>query len=148
MSKTIKILLALFIAGVVVFIGVYRYTFYKPHRNLTGEKAIAKLEAAALMSAFEANDSIANASYLDKAIEVTGVIGEVTPNGNTVTINLKVEGIDFGGIKCTLDEAEALKAQDLQPGQTISIKGQCSGWNNDEDLGIKEVSLTRCVVVK
>ncbi|MFA6403779.1 MAG: hypothetical protein WCX31_19440 [Salinivirgaceae bacterium] len=148
MSKTIKILLTLFVAGVVIGIGVYRYTFYKPHRNLTGEKPVAKLEATALMAAFEANDSLANATYLDKAVEVTGIIGEVTPNGNTFTINLKVEGVDFGGIKCTLEDAEAPKTNGLKPGQTISFKGQCTGWINDVDLGMKEVSLTRCVLVE
>jgi len=148
MSKIVKFLLAFAVIGIVFGAVMYFYTFYKPHRNLSGEKAVAKIEAAALMAAFEANDSIANDTYLDKALQVTGIIGEIIPNDNTYTINLKVEGVDFGGVKCTIDPAEAIKSEGLQLGQTVTLKGQVTGWVNDADLEMKEVSLTRCVLVQ
>jgi hypothetical protein len=144
MKNILKILLLLFIVGIIAGTGVYFYVFHKPHRNLAKEKAVASISADSLLLAFEKNETKANASYLDKAIEVTGLIDEITANKNTYTINLKVENVDFGGIKCTLDSTEVTKVSKIKPGQTISLKGQCTGWLNDADLGINEVSLTSC----
>jgi hypothetical protein len=146
MKKFWKIILILALIGLVMGGVGYMYTFHKPQRNVAVEKAVAKIEAKAFMAAFEANEADANAKYLDKAVEVTGIIGEITANENTYTINLKVEGVDFGGIKCTIDPAEAKKAEGLNPGETLTIKGQCTGWVNDSDLGMKEVSMTRCFI--
>jgi hypothetical protein len=144
LKKLFKIPLLLFVIGLMAGAGMFLYVFHKPQRNLVSEKTIASFKADSLMVTFETDETSANIKYLDKAIEVTGTIDEITPNQNTITINLKVEDVDFGGIKCTLDPGNALKANELKPGQTITLKGKCTGYINDTDLGIKEVSLSSC----
>jgi hypothetical protein len=144
MKKIIKILILLFIVGLSVGAGMFLYVFHKPQRNLAEEKTIASFTADSLLITFENNETLANANYLDKAIEVTGIVNEITANQNTLTINMKVADVDLGGVKCTFDPVDATKANEIQTGQTITLKGKCTGWINDTDIGIKEVSLSSC----
>ena len=108
----------------------------KPQRKVENEKGM-EVTAAQLVKDFQSGEANANKKYLDKAIQVRGVIAEIKNNqdGNA-TITLASDDA-FAGVFCTLKQ----KTTNLQAGSSVTIKGICSGMLTD-------VRLREAVVVK
>jgi hypothetical protein len=124
-----KIIFGALIVVVLGVIGVWFFVFYAPthfKRDVADEKGI-QLTAAALVKAYQDNESNANALYLDKPLEIKGEISEtkVDQVGNT-TLTLKSEDA-FASVFCTLKKANP----NLKPGQTVTVKGICTGFLSD-----------------
>lgn len=135
-KKILKILGLLVFAGVITggYIGYKLYT--KPHRSVEAADAI-KVQAEALVTAYETNETDANNKFLDKVLNVSGKVSEISKNqdGNTV---VTLSGSDMGGVICTLeDKAAAAPAA----GAMVNLKGICTGYLTD-------VVLARAVLEK
>lgn len=130
----------LVIAGIGIIVGsIYVYkVFNKPHRDVTQEAGVI-LSAQKLYDAFRSNEKEANTLYLDKAIELTGEVADVITNqdGKTV-VNFKTTDPMFV-INCTFKENPG----NLQPGQTITFKGICTGYIPDFNVVINEGVLVK-----
>jgi hypothetical protein len=130
-SKSLLIfVLVLIAAGVAVL-----FYLNKPNRTVANEKGI-EITAAQLVKDYQANEAEANAKYLDKALQVTGTISEVSKNQEgKVTVMLSSED-PMSGVFCTLkDDAN------LTIGFTVTIKGFCSGILSD--VRIREALVVR-----
>jgi tRNA_anti-like len=127
MKKWKKILLALIIVGIVVAGGVYYYVFVKDnHRSIAKEKGI-EVTATQLVADYKASDSLSNIKYLDKAIQVTGIVTESKPNQDSlITVTLQ-SGDVMSTVMCTLKKGETTPT----PNTTITIKGLCTGYLSD-----------------
>lgn len=126
MTKGFKITVLIFFILIVVG-GVIAYNmFTKPRRDVTNEKGIV-LTAAQLVSEYQANESAANAKYLDKPIEVTGTIAEVKENQEGKTTILLSSNDAMTGVFCTLKNTDT----SLIKGANITIKGICNGMLSD-----------------
>jgi hypothetical protein len=130
----------LIIGAVCVITGsivVYRI-YTKPHRDVSKEQGV-QLTAQKLFDAFRTNEAEANKLYLDKAIEMTGEVAEITANqdGNTV-INFKTNDPLFV-INCTFKTAPGK----LKIGETITFKGICTGYIPDANVVINEGVLVK-----
>lgn len=138
MKRWVKVLLVLIGVGIVAG-GIIAYRiFTKPHRDVTQEKGL-QLSAQALYDAFKANEASANASYLDKAIQLSGEVTEVTTNqdGNKV-VNFKTND-PFVVINCTFKTDPG----ELKPGDNIIFKGICTGYIPDANVVINEGVLVK-----
>lgn len=126
MNKKVKIAL-LVVLGCIVIGAVVAYRMWnKPHRDVATEDAL-KISAAKLVKDYQAGEPAANALYLDKAVEVTGNIADTGSNQEgQATVLLSSEDA-FTGVFCTLRE----KTGGLKPGQTVVLKGICSGMLSD-----------------
>jgi hypothetical protein len=138
MKKWLKIAL---IAGAICLVAASIaawWLFNKPHRDVTKEQGV-QLSAQNLYDAFRTNEAEANKLYLDKAIEMTGEVGEVITNqdGNQV-VNFKTNDPLFV-INCTFKENPG----ELKPGQTITFKGICTGYIPDANVVINEGVLVK-----
>jgi hypothetical protein len=129
-----KILLAVLVL-VVIAVSYGLYQWYKPHRNVQNEEAVI-VTAPALYKAFQANEK--DPRYLDKAIQVSGVITETKTNqaGKTVCI-LQTDDLIFG-INCTFT-----KNTTLQPQQQVTIKGLCTGYLSGADVVLIDCDLVK-----
>lgn len=137
MSRIILIGLALIAIGGAI--GVFMYN--KPHAELASQKADFTMTASELFAAFEANESEANATYLDKLVEVSGTVGEKTASADGGTnIILKEEGA-FSGVSCAFLAESSAALEKVEVGSSITIKGLCTGM-------LMDVSLARCVLVE
>lgn len=114
------IALLLLIAGGLVWI-----QFNKPHRDVSNESAI-KVNPDQLVALYGENEHLADSLYLDKTIEVTGIIDSVYKNqeGKPV-ISFQTED-PFYGVICTLKDSTEEKS-----GVTVTIRGICSGFLSD-----------------
>ncbi len=138
MKKWMKIVL---IIGVVCVItgGIVVYRIYtKPHRDVSQEQGV-QLTAQKLYDAFRINETEANKLYLDKAIELTGEVGEVKTNQDGKTV------VDFKTndplvvINCTFKTSPG----PLKTGETITFKGICTGYIPDANVVINEGVLVK-----
>ena len=132
----------LLIAGfLVIGLGIVAYLIYnKPHQNMQKAEADMKVNAEELFSAFASDETAANEKYLDKVLAVTGEVKSVnTSEEGTVTITLNA-GSEMFGVTCELDALSEHAKTDFQPGETITVKGICTGM-------LMDVVLVRCVVV-
>jgi hypothetical protein len=115
-------------AGLTVLIAgsAFYAIFFKPHRSVESEAAIT-VTAVGLFNEYTANETEANKKYLDKAVEVTGEIMEVTSDMQRhPVVVLATDDILFG-VRCTMTEEQA----NLKAGDTVSIKGICKGFLSD-----------------
>jgi hypothetical protein len=123
-----KIFLSILFIVIAFAAGTWYYVFeYSKthHRDVADEKGIA-VNAAQIVKEFQTNEAAANTKYLNKALEVKGVVTEIKKDqsGNT-TVSLKSDDA-FAIVFCTLKTN-----QHPDIGSNIIIKGICTGFLSD-----------------
>ena len=117
------------------------YLYNKPVADTTNIDAAFSISADDLFSQFEEDESTANSKYLGKIIEVNGKVREFSI-GDSGDLNLVLaSNSDMFGINCGLSKGQEGQYKNYKEGDSIKIKGECSGISMD-------VVLTRCVIVK
>lgn len=107
------------------------------------ESATADLQASAsaLLTAFEMDEASANTQYLDKVVQVSGVVRSSSrDDAGNVSVVLQTDN-EMSGIICQLDELTEHARTDFKPGEQVVFKGKCTGF-------LMDVVLVRCVEVK
>ena len=121
------------------------YFFWnKPHKNVSSADGI-KINAADLYQSFITDSATANTKYIDKVVEVAGVVKSISVNQQqqkVVSLQTKIDA----AVNCTMEQKDAV----IKEGATIKIKGICSGLGEgDADLGIMgDVYLIRCYIAE
>lgn len=140
MKKTIIISLLLIFLGGGIFI---YYNYNKPHRTVSNEAAVFTLSSGELFKSFDENEAEANKKYLNKAIEVSGQVGEVTKDQKGLPlIILKGQQDDFG-VSCTFRDDHIEEAAQIKKGSMVKVKGICNGGG-----GLMDVGMTACEIEK
>jgi hypothetical protein len=138
-----KILFAvLTLALVGGFIGYRMWT--KPQPNVTESHTDLTVKAAQLYSDFEADENKANATYLEKVVQVTGIVDTVSEENGQRTVLLQGGEGATSAVSCTLDTLS--KMQDwrtltFKKGESVTLKGIVKGK-------LMDVQISRCVSVK
>lgn len=126
----IKIVI-LFLLLIAIVMGVYFYT-YKGHRDIAAEKESYTIAATEIFSEFQANEINANAKYLDKTIEVRGILTSV----DVATKSIVIDDQLFATFKEELPKTLPLNAK-------IKIKGRLIGY----DALLEELKMDQCVLL-
>jgi hypothetical protein len=113
--------------------GWYAYREYnrKPGNALT-EKTDFQLSAEELVASYE-DENTGNEKFLNKYIEVTGEVEEISVNENATDILLS-SGDPMSGVNVHLLPEENEKAKGISAGQTVTLKGKCNGKLSDIEL--------------
>lgn len=142
MKRIYKILIMMVLLAVVAGGSAYWYTFMQPHKNMQKANPDFKLTAKNIFTEFSENEKTANTKYLGKVVELTGKVAEVKNENNQSAIVL--ENMLFG-VSAYMDSsycaANPKVLQDINKGQTITIRGQCDGMLND-------VVISRAVIIE
>ena len=137
--KTKHYVLAVVALLSMVAIGAF-WQYNKPSRNLTEEKADLSISTTNLYRQFSENETQANQQYLDKVIQVRGVLQTIN-RGQGGSLNLILDaGSEMGGVICEIPSANVPEGLNLQTGKEIVVKGQCTGF-------LMDVVLVKCVIV-
>ena len=141
MNRKIKILL---VAVAVIILIAVAYLFREYNRtptNVADITAAETISAPDLIAAFENNETLANEKFTGKIIEVTGVISSIHNEADTV-VSVRMEtGDPLHKINCALAKNEMAEIKNYATGQSIAIKGYCTGY-------LLDVELNRCVIKK
>jgi hypothetical protein len=111
----------------------------KPHSDMNIQAADVEITSAALFTAYESDEQGADKQYLGKILAVSGIVEQVQA-GETNTIILS-SGSGLFGVRCELDPHNETAIPDYKPGDSITLKGTCSGYLGD-------VVLSRAVPVR
>lgn len=146
MSKK-KIIISV-IAVAILCGGWYGYAEYtRKVQDLDQVKAQVRMNADELITAFEKNESEANAMYLDKIIAVKGQIKTIEKDDMGHYSVILGDESSMSSVRCSMNPAHNENVAELTAGTFITMKGACTGFNADELLG-SDVILNRCVVQK
>lgn len=137
-KKLIKYLVIVsFVFLVAIILGIYLYN--KPHENISNKSPDYVINALELYNEFETNEEAANQKYLDRILQVSGTITDITnENDQTFTFVLSDPG-KFGGVSFSINK-EALNGNSYDKGDLLSVKGKCTGM-------LMEVVLTNCSII-
>jgi hypothetical protein len=121
-----KSILVIFLFFILTGSWIAYRMYNKPHRDPSTESSI-QITAIDLFRNYETNEVEANELYLDKVLEVSGKVTEITTNQESMpVIVLETENPMFA-VLCTMENAElAVKVDDL-----VKIKGICTGYLSD-----------------
>jgi len=127
------ITLAIIILGVFLFVKFY--IFRKSDDSVASKNAYYTIEAVDLLNSFETDETSANKKYLDKVIEVTGIVDNFVTTKTETNVYLRQPG-KTSGIMCSFNTSEFQK-QPIKSGDRVKIKGICSGY-------LLDVVLNKC----
>ena len=131
-----KILFAAIAVTVTISVAMY-FVYNKPHKAT--DVAEVTLTAQSLVSAFDQNETEANAKFLDKVIEVKGKVKEVIEQDDSFILLLGDES-SMSSVSCTLDHKSDSVAYGLKPGDEVVVRGICTGF-------LMDVVLVNCKVL-
>lgn len=136
--------------GLLLFIGgaiAVWYIFTVKFTDTSKENAAFTINAIDLIKEFQLNDSLANKKYAEKIITVNGRVSELE-NADT-TINIKmVDSLTSAYIIFAFQQQHLKEAKQLKEGDSVSIKGSCSGGTYSKILETEFISFKRCTVNK
>ncbi len=140
MTRKIK-MVTLFLILVVASMGLYIYLelYNKPHVDVSRSSPNISVDSSIILKDFEDSEADANTKYLEKIVQVTGVISELNTNKGKTIVTISGQNT-FGSIMCHLSPEENIKADHLKEGQNITIKGICTGY-------LMDVILVKCVII-
>lgn len=139
--KNRQILILGLILGIALAGALGYYFFEKPTPSASGMDAAFTLTSGELFDAFNENEEVANAKYLNQVLEVQGKLADKPVQSDSVMVLVLGSGMGPFGVSCAFAGEEIARAQAARTGEEITIKGICSGFLGD-------VNLTQCAVVQ
>lgn len=138
MKKAILI----FILLIAALAGYWAWQAYnKPVATLHNVNPELDMDADKLFADYAENEESANQKYLGKIIRISGKVLDVNINSNEYS-TIYLDGNDvMGSVSCQLEKGEEAKAEKLNAGMAVSIKGKCTGFAMD-------VVLTQCIIIE
>ncbi|MFC0264366.1 OB-fold protein [Fontibacter flavus] len=153
-KRTIKILVIIAVAGIIVAGVVGFYMFNMPHRDVQTAKTDITISSSLLTEEFLQNPNSANDKYLDedgdsKILEVSGTVDRIETDYNDNIVILLKEPGNKVGVSCTFLSSVKSTASQIKVGQSVKVKGVIrSGAFYDEDLRMYEdVIMEKCDLV-
>jgi hypothetical protein len=139
--KTKRNILLIFSALTVVAVVVGYSIWNEPHKDIKNATGL-KINAVLLYSNLTKDSTMMKSKFINKVVEVTGEVKQISTNQNGAQIILLKTNIPDGSVNCTMEE----KINNVTQGDTISIKGICSGYiGGDPDIDLPgDVFLIRC----
>jgi hypothetical protein len=124
------------IAGIILI-----YVFNKPRNSISDLPTDFTVEAPRLVDEFKTDDEKANAKYLEKVIEVSGVIAEINISDNGTGSNCILRQTnEISGVICEFEPGKDKELKNYQIGDNVTIKGKYSGFLMDVVLNTCEIT--------
>lgn len=133
-----RITLVILILGIIGAFVAYKM-YNKPHIDVADSKSDIVVSADKIQRDFSTNENLANTNYLEKIIEVSGEISELTLENKKGIITLKTKD-DFGSVLCHLSDNSTQKMNTLKVGKSVRLKGICTGY-------LMDVILVKCEII-
>jgi len=133
--NTKKIVLSILFLGVLAGAYVWFFVYNKAHEDYQKADSAFVGEANALLSQATENSASFSDTYMNQAVEVEGIVGEVGTQSFTLG----------NGLICTLDP----NVEQVFPssGEIIKLKGRVVGTEDDLLTGDLICNLDQCVIL-
>ncbi len=139
------IIISVVVILILVSVGLY---FYNQKTELAiSEPPAYTLESNSFLKEYAENKDASDTKYLNKTIQVSGEIKAITEISNGLNVELKA-GQEMETVTCSIDSSQLEKAQQLVVGSKATLKGRCGGYLYEEMLGMKNIGLVQCSIIK
>lgn len=133
MKKIALVILVLLLIG-----GSVGYYFFNKKPAQVEDIKSEAITATSLAKAFEENEAAANKQYLNKVMDVSGTVQEISQNQDgQMVIVLASDENPLSGVQCTMRKSIA----NIKAGDQLTIKGFCNGF-------VMTVILSDCIQTK
>ena len=129
MHKRIKIsvYVLLVLVSVVCLWGYLEFS--KPADiDISKNEYVEKVAIEELIAMFQNNETEANTAFIEKIIEVRGVIKDITFLNDRHTILLNSKGFSKNYVMCDMAPLGDTRIDQLTIGDTVTLKGVCKGY--------------------
>ncbi len=140
----------LLIGGLLLLLaggGAVWYIFNEKFTDTSERKAAFTVNAIDLIHEFQQSDSLANKKYAEKIITVNGRISELEAADTTINVKM-IDTLTDAYIIFAFQQQHLKEAKQLKEGDSVSIKGSCSGGAYSEILETEFITFKRCAVNK
>lgn len=140
--------LVLLVLVVILSVGYLYREYNRKPPDLTKSQPEAIASTDSILELFSKDEHAANARYLGKVLQLTGMIRSKESDKNGfVTVVLGDESKP-ATVRCSIDSLQTKKAQLLKERTMVTVRGVCTGYSPDE-LGLgADLILNRCIVLK
>lgn len=121
--------------------------------NTNTEKTIKKesiesLQASDFIAGYVKNQAEYDKKYLDQAVTVQGeVVVSESMDEDGFKVEIKGNGEDET-VNCIFDKT-ALTKEDLpKVGDIAVIKGKCTGYMEEDMIGLKTITMVQCLIIQ
>jgi len=135
-------LLLLAVGAVVIY-----FIFTEKFSDTSERKAEFTVNAMVFLNEFQKNDSLANKKYTEKIITINGRVTEMEAADTTINIKM-TDTTNASYIIFAFQQQHLAEAKQLKVGDSVSIKGSCSGGVHSDILETEFVSFKRCAINK
>ena len=127
--------------------GIFWYAQTKKYADTKDVKADYTITATELIRAFEQDNQAANEKYTDKILNVSGMVSEI--EAADTTMNIKFIDTATGSYAIfAFQQQHVDEAKTVKTGNTVSIKGACSGGIFSRLRKATSITFQRCTLVK
>ncbi len=140
MFDLLRVRIIIVAALLIIGLALAMFLYNKPHAELQNKTADFSLTATDLFADFDRDEAAANAKYLDKIIQISGIIDEKIPSADGGMTLLIKDAEKMFGVNCAFLPEASAELEQLQTGTQVSLKGICTGM-------LLDVNLSRCVLV-
>ena len=123
------------------------YVFTVKFNDIKDEKVVYNVKALNLIKEFKNNDSMANKKYAEKVMTVTGLVTEVESADSSINIKLG-DTLTGSYVIFAFQQQHINEVKNIKKGDSISIKGSCSGGAYSEILETEFITFKRCAIIK
>jgi len=142
MKKWMKIVLTLFVIGMITALAGYIFVYNKPHPKYAQLQTDFTLQAGELYRAFVLDAKAASDEYNGKMLDIEGELTVIEASDTTSIAYFVLEEGVFGhqGVRISMMPEFGKRLTDTLIGNKIHIKGLCAGFN-DTDVILEHGSL-------
>jgi len=135
--------LVLLLAGAVA---IY-FIFTEKFTDTSKKDAAFTVNAMDFLREFQKSDSLANKKYAEQIITVRGRVTETEAADTTINIKM-IDTATAAYIIFAFQQQHLAEAKQLKAGDSVSIKGSCSGGTYSDILETEFVTFKRCAITK
>jgi RecJ-like exonuclease len=140
--RKILIIGAILLAAAV---GTAWYIFTDSFSDTAKEKAAYTFNALDFIKEFQQNDSASNKKYAEQIITINGRVTEIEQADTTV--NIKMADTTNGSyVIFAFQQQDIANVKKIKQGDSVSIKGSCSGGVYSDILETEFITFKRCSI--
>ncbi len=136
-KKRLIRIIAFFVVVIAVGLFTMSYMFRGAEKTVENIDAQFTVSSDELYNLFSSDEASANAKYLNKVVEVSGLVSEVETLASGQLVVLMATESPMGGVRCTFEANQEKIAKKVSVGAKHTIKRKCSGM-------LMEVVLDNC----
>ncbi|MEI9911308.1 MAG: hypothetical protein WDO71_17590 [Bacteroidota bacterium] len=141
-----RILVSLLVLAVIAA-GIYWYVATDTYSDTKDRKAAYTVNAFDFIQEFQQNDSAANVKYADKIVTVTGRVSAIEAADTTLNIKF-IDTITGSYAIFAFQQQHLAEAKTVKVGDSVSIKGSCSGGIYSDILEATAITFKRSTLNK